>query len=122
MPGTFNSNQPVEVGDRWRKEGDHKNIQQYSQTSSSYVAFFNTLKSDHAIVDASFIRWKNLNLSYQLPVNWSQRAHLQSARFYLQAQNLLTITSFKGRDPEVAFDTDTYPPLRIWTFGLQLSL
>ncbi|KAA2239223.1 SusC/RagA family TonB-linked outer membrane protein [Chitinophaga agrisoli] len=122
MPGTFNSNQPVEVLERWRKEGDHSSIQRYSQGPAAFAPFFNALKSDGAVVDASFIRWKNLSLSYQLPVKYIQKAHLQSVRFYLQAQNLFTITSFKGRDPEVAFDADTYPPLRIWTFGLQLAL
>jgi hypothetical protein len=61
-------------------------------------------------------------LSYELPAAWMQRLHLQSVRFYMQGQNLLTITAYKGRDPEVATNLDIYPPLRVWTLGLQLNL
>ena len=79
-------------------------------------------RSDAVIADASYARLKNLSLSYQLPEKWMRSAHLQSARFYLQGQNLFTFTSYKGQDPEVASDHEIYPPLRIWTLGLQLGL
>ena len=59
---------------------------------------------------------------WKLPEKWLKSAHLKSARFYLQGQNLLTFTPYEGRDPEVATDHDVYPPLRVWTLGLQLTL
>lgn len=122
-PGTNMQNQPVSVMERWQAPGDRTNIQQFTQDFSD-VDNANVMKSqsDAAVKDASFIRLKNLSLAYQLPAKWMQRARLQSARFYLQGQNLFTVTGYKGRDPEVATDRDVYPPLRVWTAGVRLEL
>ncbi|HEY1165494.1 MAG TPA: SusC/RagA family TonB-linked outer membrane protein [Chitinophaga sp.] len=122
-PGARMMNQPLEVLQRWRAPGDRTNIQRFTQdVSDVYNANSIKSKSDAAVADASFIRLKNVMLSYELPASWTQRLHLQSARFYMQGQNLLTITGYKGRDPEVATSLDVYPPLRVWTLGLQLNL
>lgn len=124
QPGTFPaglSNQPVYVLDRWTKTGDNAQIQKFS-TGGTTVAFHGLMKnqSDAPITDASFIRLKNISLSYQLPGNWIQRIHLQNARIYLQCQNLLTITSYKGSDPETG--GLNLPPLRMITGGVQFTL
>jgi TonB-linked SusC/RagA family outer membrane protein len=122
-PGSNALNQPAEVLERWQASGDITDVQQFTQeVGDLYNAYFFKSQSDAAIVDASFIRLKNLSLAYQLPAKWMKAAHLQNARFYLQGQNLFTITGYKGRDPEVAAASDVYPPLRIWTIGLQLGL
>jgi len=117
-------NQPAGVMDRWQAPGDRSNVQRFTQIAGETVAIadVNLGNSDAVITDASFIRLKNLSLGYRLPDKWLKRAHVQSARFYLQGQNLLTFTPYKGRDPEVATDQDVYPPLRVWTLGLQLTL
>ena len=62
--------------------------------------------------DASFLRLKNLSLSYDFP----------KVRVYLQAQNLLTFTSFSGLDPEGVANiyAAQYPMSRQFTFGLDL--
>lgn len=121
--GTGMVNQPLEVLQRWTAPGDGTNIQRFTQDLTE-VANANVLmwQSDAAITDASFIRLKNVMLSYALPAVWTRRLHFQSARFYTQGLNLLTITAYKGRDPEVATNRDVYPPLRVWTLGLQLNL
>jgi TonB-linked SusC/RagA family outer membrane protein len=123
-PGSVIGNQPVDVLQRWQRPGDRTDIQLFTQdiTTERYSAHYLKGESDAAIVDASFIRLKNLSLSYLLPAKLLQRTHLQNARFYVQGQNLVTITGYGGRDPEVATDQDVYPPLRIWTIGLQLGL
>ncbi|HEY0609754.1 MAG TPA: hypothetical protein VGD35_08865, partial [Chitinophaga sp.] len=122
-PGTGMVNQPLEVLQRWTAPGDRTSIQRFTQNVTD-VYNANSLKSesDAAITDASFIRLKNVNLSWELPAKWIQRLHLQSVRCYIQGQNLLTITGYSGRDPEVATNLDVYPPLRVWTLGLQLNL
>ena len=101
MPGTM-VNQPKAILDRWQKPGDQKPYEMYSQNFSgnAYNAFNYIYQSHDAYSDASFIRLKNLSLSYALPVSIVQRWHLQTFRVYVQGQNLLTITKYKGNDPE----------------------
>ena len=115
LPGQM-SNQPVAILDHWQKPGDVKPYQMYSQSYSSnaYNAFNYLYQSDAAYSDASFIRLKNVSLSYSLPENWLRSKHIQALRIYIQCQNLLTITKFEGNDPE----SQNYfglPPLSVWT-------
>jgi hypothetical protein len=76
------------------------------------------LASDRRFADVSYIRLKNLALSWSLPQKWIDKVHFRSVRFYLHGQNLLTITRYKGLDPETQSMT-SLPPLRVWTLGLQ---
>jgi TonB-linked SusC/RagA family outer membrane protein len=117
-------NQPLTVLPHWQKPGDITSIQRYSTySSSSLVNAFNNASnsSDAAYSDASYIRLKNLSLSWQLPDGWIRKVRLQNARLYLQGQNLLTITRYMGMDPENR-STASLPPLRVLTFGLQVGL
>lgn len=122
--GTSNvGNQPASVLQRWQKPGDNKPIQKFSstypgQTLSAYRAGSG---SDANIVDGSYIRLKNLSLSWQLPTLWLQKTHLQNCRLYVQGQNLLTISNYPGMDPETRSSL-TLPPLRVLTLGAQLTL
>lgn len=121
--GTNMLNQPAAVMQRWQGRGDQTNIQQFTQDFGDVNnAHVMKEQSDAAITDASFIRLKNLSLAYNMPARWLRRAGLQSVRCYVQGQNLFTITGYKGRDPEVATTNEVYPPLRVWTVGLQLGL
>lgn len=129
QPGRFRSteiviaNQPVYVLDHWQKTDDMSSHQRFSTVypSDLRTAFNNAISSTGAYSDASFIRLKNLSLSWQLPDKWKQKARLQNARLYVQGQNLLTITDYKGMDPENASITNL-PPLRILTLGIQVGL
>lgn len=122
-PGTPFVNQPLAVMDRWRSPGGKAAFQRFTQSlGEAYEHFILAQQSDASITDASFIRLKSVNLSYNLPKRWIEKARLHSARLFLQGQNLLTITSYKGRDPEVAADRDVYPPLRVYTAGIQITL
>jgi len=72
--------------------------------------------SNMIIGDASYIRLKNLSLSYQLKL-----PKIESLRLYFQGQNLWTITNYYGLDPE--FTAFGYlPPLKTYAFGIQLTL
>ena len=79
--------------DRWKNPGDITDIPRYGVTPQ-----FDT----HLLENASFLRLKNVSLSYALPQNLLKRTNFFShARVYVQGQNLLTFTKFSGLDPEV---------------------
>ena len=74
--------------------------------------------------DASFLRLKNLMLSYSLPKELLRKTRVFSGiRIYAQAQNLLTFTPFSGLDPESPSNIyiAQYPTARQFTFGLDLT-
>lgn len=121
FPGQFFrgfSNQPVTVLDRWQRSGDNASIAKY--TTSPGDSYNNVYTSDYVYRDASYIRLKNLSLSWTPPVKWVQVVHLRHARIYVQGQNLLTITNYEGLDPE-SQENMSLPPLRIITMGIQVG-
>jgi TonB-dependent starch-binding outer membrane protein SusC len=120
-PGTL-GNQPLLVLDRWQKPGDVGVVQKFSAAASSpsNAAYNNFRNSSAAFGDASFIRLRNLSLSYTLPGAWLKRQKLQSLRCYIEGQNLLTITGYKGADPENQTIL-SLPPLKLLAVGIQLS-
>jgi TonB-linked SusC/RagA family outer membrane protein len=111
----------------WLKEGDHALVQRLSAGGgfdpvSTAVSRANlaALQSDGNIVDGSYIRCKNVALSWQLSESWLKPVHLKQLRLYAQAQNLFTITNYRGFDPES--QGSVLPPLRTLVFGLQFTL
>lgn len=121
LPGSSLGNEPITVLDRWQKNGDNKSIQRFNQDYNLYNAAEKALQSDRAYSDASFIRLKNLSFSYRFPESWNQKIHLQNFQLYMQCQNLLTITNYKGMDPENQGGAVTLPPLRVLTLGIRGS-
>ncbi len=94
---------------------DQKHVRaNYSTAIGNYMA------SDRMRVDASFLRLKNVAFSYELPTDIARKMHMTAARIYVQGQNVLTFTKYKGYDPES--QGLTLPPLRTFTAGLKLSL
>jgi hypothetical protein len=121
-PGASKSNQVFSVLNRWKKEGDIKPIQRYSASNPDYSsAFYNQNFSDAYWGDASYLRIKNVAVSYILPQRWISKAGIQTCRIYLSSQNLFTITSYKGLDPETLSNI-SLPPLRVLVAGIQVSL
>lgn len=117
-------NGPVEpLTSYWKEPGDNVQYARFSATGN-VPNFFNSLdaerNSDRDIVDASFIRLKNLSLSWTLPEKWWGNMKGKSLRLFAQGENLFTITSYPGLDPETG--VWTAPPLRTVTFGIEASL
>lgn len=89
----------------------------------------NSMISDRYVYDASYLRLKNLTLSYALPKTWAQRIHAGDISVFFTATNLFTITSWPGIDPETlgaaVFDmgenNDPYPLARTFSFGVNLT-
>lgn len=75
--------------------------------------------SQYYIEDGSFIRLKTLTLGYTLPKKIQENLFLKNARIYFQAQNLFTITSYSGADPEGLGYPYALP--RQYTFGIQFG-
>ena len=75
--------------------------------------------SEFHIEDGSFLRLKTLSLGYTLPANVMSKLHLSNARVYFQAQNVFTITSYTGADPEGLGYPYAMP--RQYTFGIQFG-
>ncbi len=121
-PGFAGLNEPTAILGRWQKPGDNTGIGKFTQDPGSpeFGAFSALGQSNLAVTDASFIRLKNVALSYQLPVEWGKKIGVQRARVYLNAQNLLTITKYQVLDPET--NGLNLPPLRMITAGIQVGL
>ncbi|CAD0002381.1 SusC/RagA family protein [Flavobacterium salmonis] len=81
--------------------------------------FVNYIESNASIVDASYIKLKNVSASYQIPLDEATKKYLQSIRLSLQGQNLVTFTKYKGLDPET--QGLALPPLRTITLGTQFT-
>jgi TonB-linked SusC/RagA family outer membrane protein len=79
----------------------------------------NTISSDFWLEDKSFLRVKNIQLSYTVPQKWSKALMIETFRLYGSVENALTFTKYRGLDPEVA--NTTYPNLRLVTFGINLT-
>jgi TonB-linked SusC/RagA family outer membrane protein len=127
FPGEFNGsqnygNQPLTVLDRWEKPGDVASIQRFNSDGSLGQQSGDAQRqSDASFSDASYVRLKNLSFSWQMPEKWRKGIRSQNARLFVQGQNLLTITKFKGLDPESP-GPYVLPPLRVITVGVQLTL
>lgn len=80
----------------------------------------NVQASTRYLYDGSFVRLKNLTLGYSLPKSISQKVYLENVRLYFSAENLFTITSFPGLDPEMGGNTN-YPVLRQLAFGTNIT-
>jgi hypothetical protein len=61
----------------------------------------NTVFSDFYVEDGSYLRLRNVQLGYTLPTEITGKIGLSSLRFYVAANNLLTLTRYMGYDPDV---------------------
>lgn len=112
-------NQTKKVLNRWTGEGTSNSMPRaiYSDPNK------NTRTSTRFIEDGSYLRLKNLTLGYTLPESLIKKASINSLRFYMSAQNLLTLTKYSGFDPEIqgGVDNSNYPLTRTISFGVDLK-
>lgn len=124
MPARFGNNPPAYVwGNYWQKPGDVATLQRMTvlPSSEAYKAANTYLPlSDGIYGDASYIRLKNVFFSYSVNQTWIKKIRAEEITFYVQAQNLLTITNYKGNDPENLSFVST-PPLRTFTAGFNVN-
>lgn len=95
--GMYNANnQSTAVLGRWRNEGDQTEIPR-----ALWNYGYNQLGSDRYVEDCSFLRFKTISLSYNLPKKFCENIGLTSANVFLTGYDLFTITDYTGMDPEV---------------------
>ena len=101
--------------DRWKNPGDITDIPRWGEINQL---------DDRYLENASFLRMKNLSLSYSLPQRLLRKSNFfSSVRIFGQAQNLFTVTGFNGLDPEVSSNVyqAQYPASRQFTMGVEVS-
>jgi TonB-linked SusC/RagA family outer membrane protein len=121
----------------WQKGSDVINLTRFiydlGQNTPDYVGAGEQRLKDQAtnagvyIEDASFLKLREITLTYQLPDNWvTQIPKVKSARLSLSARNVFTVSGYSGLDPEVSnfgnqaiarnIDVAPFPPSRsFWT-------
>jgi hypothetical protein len=107
---------------RWKQKGDITDVQKLSNDPASNPTLYSgkaAAYSNTYYTAISMVRLKNASISYSLPEQLMKKAKLEGCRIYLQGQNLLTITNYKGWDPEN--QSGNYPLLRIMTAGIELK-
>lgn len=119
-----NDNQTTRILRRWREPGDITNVPKINGR-------FNNEITSHYIEDGSFFRLRNITLGYNLPIDLVSKYKLTKVRVYASAQNLLTLTSYSGMDPDVNYsgsdatrkgtDFFTFPVPRMYTAGINIS-
>ncbi|MFC0778694.1 SusC/RagA family TonB-linked outer membrane protein [Flavobacterium sp. HJSW_4] len=112
------SNQRQSTANIWQNSGDTASYQLATTGYNNEVLTRDYLfsESDASITDASFIRLKNISLTYDLP----QKLSPVKCRLFLQGQNLLTFTKYTDGDPEFT-SYGFLPPLKVITLGVQLT-
>lgn len=108
-------NQSKDVLKAWENPGDITDVPEINEERQ-----FDT----HLLENASFMRLKNLSLSYDLPKAWMNATHfIKNFRITLTGRNLFTVTKYRGADPEI--DTNltygAYPSTRQFTIGGEIT-
>jgi TonB-linked SusC/RagA family outer membrane protein len=96
------------VKDRWKEPGDVTYVPRAMTGGAVFeeTSNFRTTLATHSIYNASYIRLKNVKLSYTLPNSLTDKLSLGSARLFLTGRNVYTWTAWPFYDPEVADGTN----------------
>ena len=95
--------------------------QMASQSIFGLIAYANVQNSPFFYTDASFLRLKTLSINYRVPNGLLESLAVQQANLFIHGQNLITITPYKGLDPERPQTGNSYGGLRTLTAGIQLN-
>ncbi len=125
-------NQSAATLRRWENPGDVTDIPKAIFGNSD-----NSLASSRFVEKGTYLRVKNVTLSYDLNSDFLKKAHITSLNVFVSAQNLLTFTKYSGYDPEVSWagnvggqidnavslgvDYGTYPNVRTFNFGFNVN-
>jgi len=126
MEGMYDQkNQDIRVLKRWRYPG------QITDVPKATTDMSNVRNSTRFLENGSYLRVKDITLSYELPASLIKTVKLSKLTVFGTAQNLLTLTKYTGFDPEVnaygtsgvelGVDYGTYPHARTFIFGLNVE-
>jgi len=110
------------VRERWNGQGSSTSEPDLDGQAGNYEP------SDYFIHDGSYLRLRNLTLSYSLPEKYLSQLSLQKATIYLRGNNLFSLTEYPGYSPDIGggplsagIDQGIYPITRSYTLGLNVS-
>ena len=120
-------NYDTTIFERWTGEGTSNTRPRISGTGHANTNYVSTVYME----DADYFKIKTVTLGYDFKHVWKS-CPLQQLRFYVQAQNLFTITGYTGLDPEVGseaggngwasgIDLGLYPPSRTFLVGASIK-
>ncbi|SEN20488.1 TonB-linked outer membrane protein, SusC/RagA family [bacterium A37T11] len=111
-------NYTTDVLKAWDGEGTSNTIPRltFNDNGSSRI-------SNIVVENASYARLKNVEIGYSFKALLAKNNFLKNTRIYISGQNLLTVTNYKGLDPESTdlIDMGTYPSSRSFLFGINVS-
>lgn len=115
-------NQSTRVLRRWQIPGQVTDVPRVN---------WNIKNSSYFVEDGSYLRVKDISLSYNVPLQYISHIGLTKLQPYVSATNLITLTKYKGRDPEVnqygnsgavqGLDWGTYPSSRSFVVGVKVE-
>ena len=117
-------NQLASYIDRW--SFDNQDSQNFRAGGYGPKGYY----SNRTLEDGSYLRLKNVMLSYELPSKVAKKLSLNRAQIYVSLQNLWTLTNYSGMDPEVStkhstltpgFDYSAYPRNKTCTVGVKIG-
>ena len=111
--------------DRWTPTNQNTNVPSFLGSNN-----YEQLQTSRWLEDASYMRFKNITVSYNFPDELLKKTKLISARIILSGINLITITDYTGYDPEASTNVDAfggidnapYPSQKAYSIGLNLTL
>lgn len=124
---SFDSGRNRMLLSQWSEANPSSNIPAYrgnGKTHMNYIGY-----SDLWVEDGSFLRMKAITLGYKLPKALVSKFKLTNVRFFVTGQNLVTLTKYRGMDPEIGgnglstrgLDKGGYPISKKYMFGVKLD-
>jgi TonB-linked SusC/RagA family outer membrane protein len=119
------ANQLDYVINRWTGEGTSETDPRLTTGATRNTEF-----SDYYVEDGSFLRLRNVQLGYTLPEDLVKKGRMSSVRVYVSANNLATITNYRGYDPDIGsaggtlaagVDYGFYPQARTFMGGINVK-
>ena len=109
------------VLDSWQEPNDDTDIPRFVYGNDPN----SSAQSSRFLEDGSFLRLRNVNLSYSLPSRWINTVGIEGASVFVNGENLFVLTKYEGNDPEQGLNgltsTDIVPNVRTVTFGVSLN-
>lgn len=119
--GTYGGALHTDILKRWQQPGD---VTYVPRLDAGRITDFNATSS-RWLVDASYFNIRNISLAYTLPKTMTSRLSITSAQFFVSAENVAFFSERTGLNNQQAFTgvtANAYPPARVITAGLSLTL
>ncbi|MBC7888549.1 MAG: hypothetical protein H7Z13_11770, partial [Ferruginibacter sp.] len=113
-------NRLAAVRDRWSVSNPNASMPRIAFRENDYAK--NSRVSDFWLQDGAYMRIKNIQLGYTLPNRILKKLQVEKWRLYISASNLLTITDYKGFDPEIGVNSTGYGDVFSANRDLQLGI